>query len=193
MASEASTKVVTPKARASYVTVFKPKADKKGKEKYSICLVFYPSAETTAFEKAALQAVVAAGRKKFGDKFDAMVKSGKVVLKGGKGASIRNDGMDEKYPGAAFYLNARNENRPAVVDANVQPILDPTEFYSGAYCRASVTAFGYDTEGNQGVSWSLGNIQKIADGEHLDGRSTADQDFQPLAGAELSEIDDLLK
>jgi hypothetical protein len=94
MANEA-TKVVTSKAQASYANVLAPQVDQKGKAKYSIALVFFPSAETTAFEKQALAAAIAAGRKKFGDKFDAMVKGGSVLLKGGKGAVLRTD-VDEK-------------------------------------------------------------------------------------------------
>lgn len=189
--TEQSTKVVTPKAKASYATVFKPQADKKGNLKYSIALVFYPSPETEAFKKAAQVAGIAAGRKKFGEKFDAMVKSGAVSLVGGKGALLRTD-VDEKYPGASFYINARNSQRPGVVGADMQPILDTEEFYSGVWCRAAVTAFGYDQEGNKGVSWSLGNLQKLADGERLDNRSTPDKDFTPVSGAD-ADMDDLLK
>lgn len=190
--TEAQTRVTTPKAKASYATVFKPQADKKGNLKYSIALVFYPSPETEAFKKAAQVAGIAAGRKKFGEKFDAMVKSGAFSLIGGKGALLRTD-VDEKYPGAAFFINARNSQRPGVVGPDMQPILDPEEFYSGCICRASLTAFGYDQEGNKGVSWSLGNLQKIADGERLDNRSTPEQDFTPITGANDAAVDDLLK
>lgn len=193
-----STKVVTSKARASYAFVFEPQAPTanrpNAKPKYSTVLVFYPSLETSETKTRLLAAAVAAGKAKFGERFEAMVKSGAVALVGGKGAVLRNDGIDEKYPGAEFYLSARNEHRPAVVGPDMQPIIDREAFYSGCYCRASITAFGYDAEGNKGVSWSLGNIQKLADGERLDNRSTPDQDFTPLSeSAKAADLENLFK
>ena len=190
-AKEKSTKVVTPEATASYVTVFTPQEDDKGNKKYSIALVFYPSKETEAFRLNAKKAGIIAGRKKFGEKFDAMVKGGSILLEGGRGALLRTDSQ-EKYPGSAFYVNARNSQRPGVVDADMNPIIDGDEFYSGVVCRAALTAFGYDREGNKGLSWSLGNLQKVRDGERLDNRSKPGDDFAPLAGGADAGMDDLL-
>lgn len=188
-----NTKVVTSKARASYAYVFEPQQGKgNSKAKYSTVLVFYPSPETTATRKNLLAAATVAGRKKFGDKFDAMVKSGAITAVGGKGAILRTDGIEEKYPGAEFYFSARNEHRPGLVDSNMQPIIDKDAFYSGCWMRVSVTAFGYDTEGNKGVSWSLGNIQKVADGERLDNRATPDQEFTPIS-ADQTPMDKLFE
>jgi len=188
---DAGTKIVTPEAVASYVTVFKPANNDKGEPKYSVALVFYPSKETDAFRLAAKKAGIVAGRKKFGEKFDAMVKSGAILLEGGRGALLRTDSQ-EKYPGSVFYVNARNSQRPGVVDADMAPIIDADEFYSGVVCRAALTAFGYDREGNKGLSWSLGNMQKVRDGERLDNRSKPGDDFTALAGGANVGMDDLL-
>ena len=64
-----------------------------------------------------------------------------------------------------------------MVDANVQPILDQSEVYSGCYGKISVTFYGYNSNGNRGIAAGLGNIQKLKDGESLGGRTSAADDF----------------
>jgi len=64
------------------------------------------------------------------------------------------------------------------VDKNVQPILDSTEVYSGCYGRASITFYPFNTNGNRGIACGLQNLQKLADGESLGGRSRAEDDFE---------------
>ena len=70
-------------------------------------------------------------------------------------------------------------------------ITDPDEVYAGAIVRASVTSFSYDVSGNKGVSFALNNVQKIRDGERLDGRARAQDDFQadPNAKADLADME----
>jgi hypothetical protein len=40
-----------------------------------------------------------------------------------------------------------------------------------------MNAYAYDVSGNRGVSFGLGNVQKVADGEALSSRTTAEDDF----------------
>jgi hypothetical protein len=63
------------------------------------------------------------------------------------------------------------------VDADLNPILDSTEFYSGCYGRASINFFAYNTAGNRGIGCGLNNLQKLDDGEPLSGRSRPEDDF----------------
>jgi len=70
----------------------------------------------------------------------------------------------------------------------LNPILDETEVYSGCYGRASVNFFPYSHKGNRGVACGLNNVQKLADGESLGGRSRAEDDFDAV----YDDIDDLL-
>jgi hypothetical protein len=44
----------------------------------------------------------------------------------------------------------------------------------------SINFYAYNTNGNKGIACGLGNIQKIADGEPLGGRTTAKDDFSSL-------------
>ena len=74
------------------------------------------------------------------------------------------------------------------MDKNVQPILDRNEVYSGCYARVSISLYPFNTNGNKGIACGLGNIQKIADGEPLGGRTRAEDDFE----AYEDEDDDFL-
>lgn len=48
--------------------------------------------------------------------------------------------------------------------------------------------------GNNGVSFSLGNLQKVADGPRMDGRLSAADEFTATErpSADISDLDDLL-
>ena len=68
-------------------------------------------------------------------------------------------------------------NKPGVVDNDLNPIIDPSEFYSGCYGRASITFYPYNSNGSKGIACGLNNIQKTDDGEQLGGGSSAASDF----------------
>ncbi|ETJ05966.1 MAG: Phage-associated protein, partial [Actinomyces urogenitalis DORA_12] len=59
--------------------------------------------------------------------------------------------------------------RPGIVDAEVHPILDREEVYSGCYANVTVELYVFNVNGNRGVACGLGNIQKLRDGERLGG------------------------
>ena len=44
--------------------------------------------------------------------------------------------------------------------------------------RVSISLYPFNTNGNRGIACGLGNIQKIADGEPLGGRTRAEDDFE---------------
>jgi hypothetical protein len=61
--------------------------------------------------------------------------------------------------------------------------------------RASLRAFAYDTNGNKGVSFGLNNIQKLGEGQRLDGRKAATDEFDAdlsQAPADISAVAGLL-
>ena len=74
-------------------------------------------------------------------------------------------------------MNANSKEKPQIVDRNVQAILDRSEVYSGCYARVSISIYPFNSSGNRGIACGLGNIQKIADGESLGGRTRAEDDF----------------
>lgn len=164
------TRVITGKVRFSYVHVFEPHAMEEGQEKkYSVVLLIPKSDKATvakitkAVEFAKEQAKV-----KYGGKLPAKFK---LPFKDG---DIERP-EDEAYAGC-YFVNATSKTKPAVVDRDLNPILDQEELYSGCFGRASINFYVYDKAGG-GVACGLNNIQKLKDGEPLAGRSSAEADF----------------
>ena len=168
------TKVVTGKVRLSYAHVWEPVSINDSKPKYSVSLVIPKSdKETVKKINAAVDAAIEEGIAKFGGK-----KPNKAALK----LPLRDGDTerdDEVYKDS-FFVNANSTTAPQIVDRAVNPILDRDEVYSGCYARVSINFYAYNTNGNKGVACGLGNIQKIADGEPLGGRSNAKDDFGSL-------------
>jgi hypothetical protein len=97
------------------------------------------------------------------------------------------DGDEEERPELAgcYSIQATSNNKPGIVDAQLQPIMDANEIYSGAYYRASVRAYAWDhPTGGKGVSIALDNIMKTKDGEAFSGRTDASEDFADFAQAD---------
>jgi Protein of unknown function (DUF2815) len=64
------------------------------------------------------------------------------------------------------------------VDADLNPIMDKQDFYSGCYGRASINFYAFNTSGNKGIGAGLGNLQKMGEGERLSGGgASAEDDF----------------
>lgn len=166
-----ATKVVTGKARLSYVNLFTPRAQNDGGDpKYSLC-VLIPKSDTATLNKikAAIEAAKQAGAAaKFGGKVPAGLKT---PLRDG------DTERDEPEYKGHYFINASSKQKPGVVDASVNPIMDQHEVYSGSYGRVSLNFYAYNTNGNRGIAAGLQNVQKLADGEPLSGRSRAEDDF----------------
>lgn len=167
------TKVITGKVRFSYAQVFEPKAmNESSTPKYSVSLIISKKDKKTLDKiKAAIASATEEGKSsKWGGKLPKILKT---PLRDGDEA--RED--DEVYEGAMF-VNANSSNKPGLVDADLNPILDKSEFYSGCYGRASINFYAYDTNGSKGIACGLNNLQKLEDGERLaGGGATAEEDF----------------
>lgn len=173
-----ATKVITGKVRFSYVHVFEPHSvEEGGDKKYSVSILI-PKKDKALLAKIekAVQAAIEASKSKIGDK---LPKNFKTPLRDGD--DERPD--DEAYEGMMF-LNATSRTKPGLVDADLNPIMQQDEFYSGCYGRVSVNFYAFNTSGNKGIACGLNNIQKLEDGESLGGRVTAEADF--------GEVDDLM-
>jgi len=170
MKNNTSTKVITGITRFSYANVHEPKSVNGGDPKYSVSLII-PKTDTKTIEaiKAAIESAKQDGKAKFGGKIPANLKT---PLRDGD--VDRPD--DEAYKNS-YFVNANSKDKPGLVDKNVRPILDADEVYSGCYGKASITFYAFNTNGNRGVACSLGNLQKIKDGEPLSGHSRAEDDF----------------
>jgi len=168
-----STKISTGRVRFSYANVFEPTAmDETQEKKYNISILIPKSDKATlAKVNAAIEAATAAGlASKFGGKKPATLRT---PLRDG---DIEKP-EDDTYAGH-YFINAKSNRKPQIVDANLDPIMSQDEFYSGCYGRASITFYAYATAGSKGIAAGLENLQKLADGERLGGgSSSAAEDF----------------
>lgn len=179
MNTTSPTRVVTGEVRLSYAHLFEPQSIQGSKPKYSVSLII-PKSDTETISKIerASDAAIEAGIGKFDGK-----RPNKAALK----LPLRDGDLerdDEAYKGC-FFVNANSIQPPEIVDADLQPILSPTEVYSGCYARVSLSFYAFNTNGNRGIACGLGNLQKLRDGEPLGGgRTSAADDFAAFAPAD---------
>src|SRR5699024_9231066 len=83
---------------------------------------------------------------------------------------------DEAYADSIF-VNANSITPPQIVDADINPILERSEVYSGVSARVSINFYAFNSNGNRGIACGLGNSQKIRDGEPLGRRTDASVHF----------------
>ena len=163
-------KIVTGKVRFSYANVFQPRAGMNGGEpKYSVSILI-PKTDTETVNqiKKAFEECKTSNAAYFGGSVPKLLKGG---LRDGD-----EEREDDAYAGH-YFINANSAQKPEVVDADMQAIIDPNEFYSGCYGRVSLTFYPYNAAGSKGIACGLNNLQKTADGEKLGGGSTAAADF----------------
>lgn len=179
-----STKVVTGLVRFSYLHVFEPSSIGDSEEKkYSVSLIIPKSDRmTVARIKKAIEAAKENGKNsKFGGKIPSNLKT---PLRDGD----EERPEDEAYANS-YFINATAKTRPGLVDANLSPIIDENELYSGCYGRASINFYPFNVSGNKGIAAGLNNLQKIKDGEPLGGRQSAENDFNDDFIFELDDDD----
>jgi hypothetical protein len=199
----------SPTGIAMYCNVFKARARKagdngetKGNPKFSVLLVFDKKADLSEMEEA----VEAAAVEKFGSKAKKMLETGKIrnPIRDAEDYVDEEKSDEENFPfnlpRAKMIRFAKNEEQgaPGVVDADAEPLMDKSEFYSGCKARVSCRAYAYDQNGNKGVSFALINVQKIDDGERLGGSDPdAASDFgsggkKPKKSGKGGSVDDML-
>ena len=170
-----TTKVITGKVRFSYVNIFKSRAFQADQDaKYSVCLLIPKEDKATIKKiKAAIDAAVQDGiSSKWGGKKPANLK-----------LPLRDGDVDRPEDPAyadSYFINATSQEQPGVVDRKRVKITDPLAIYSGCYIRASINIYPFNANGNRGIAAGLSNIQFWEDGEPLNGRVRAEDEFGVL-------------
>ena len=169
-------KVVTGvNTRWSYVNAWEAKSINGGTPKFSVSLIIPKSdTKTVAKIKAAIEAAYKEGEAKLKGNSRTVPALSAIKTPLRDGDAERPD--DPAYANS-YFMNANSNTAPGIVDGDCQPILDRSEVYSGVYGRASVNFYAFNSNGNRGIACSLNNLQKIRDGEHLGGKSSAEDDF----------------
>lgn len=171
-------KLVTPVFRASFPNLFVPKAMQEGQTpKYSVSAIFEPATMSEPDKKrwaAILELVDEATLEKFKKKAAALPGNYKQAIRDG------NEKAElEGYGEGKVFANLSSRMKPGVVDAEGND-LTPEDIYPGCYLRATVTAYAYDQGGGKGVALGLQNIRFVRDGERLDSRTDANEDFKDV-------------
>ena len=188
MANQTITKCLIGEARMNFCRVFEPESFNGGEPKYSVILSFDKDNDELLqkIETAINECVEKAKASKYAGK---LPKGFKVVeLKDGD-TDYENDGF-----AGMFTLKASSAYKPEVVKkakvmgkAQIVPITDENEFYSGCYGYASVSFFAYDNGVSKGVTCGLNGVIKSRDGERLGGGGgSAAADFAGI----LDDIED---
>lgn len=171
--------LVTGKVRFSYANVFEPRTTQSGEARYSVTILI-PKTDVATKQKidAEMTRVL---QESISSTFGGVKPANpKIPIYDGDGLRPGGEPFGEECKGH-WVMTANSKEAPEVVDANLNPILSKSEFYSGCYGRVSLRFFAYNKNGNKGVGCGLGNIQKLEDGESLTGKTTASQDFgQPM-------------
>ncbi|GIN37820.1 DUF2815 family protein [Heyndrickxia oleronia] len=181
-----NTRVVTGEVRLSYVNLLKPRASLQGgEEKYSVTILLPKSdIQTKQMLDTAIEAAKQIGKeKKWNGVIPPMVS---IPIHDGDGVKP-SDGLPfgpECKGHWVFSASSKVDQPPKIVDANLNPILDPTEIYSGMYGRIAVNFAPYAAQGKKGIGCYLStNVQKTRDGEPLGASApAAADDFGSLAG-----------
>lgn len=174
--------------RFSYANVFTPRAMNEGDDpKYNVSILIDKKDKATVKKvKDAIKAAVAEGKSsKWGGKIPP-----KYHYPLRDGDEERPD--DEAYAGH-YFINANSKQKPGLVDADREEIIDAEEFYSGCYGRVTVNLYPFASTGNKGIGCGLNNLQKLKEGEPLGGATvSAFDDFDDDAEfeTETEEVDD---
>ena len=172
--------------RISYANLNQPRAFGDQDPKYSGSLIVNKK-DTLAVSRieAAMRAAYDAGlsilqgKSKTAPTFEEITSDGPL-----HDGDKKKDG-DPAYQGA-YYLNAKNNRKPRIIDEDRNEIIDPSEIYSGIYAKCAISFYPYNKAGNRGLGCSLEIVMKTGDGEPLGSSISIDEAFE-------DDDDDFLK
>lgn len=171
-------RIVAGPVRLSYVYFAKPDYDEDKETSFYRSMILVPKddKDTLAQIKAA---IAAAAKAKFGNKAEKVMKTGNNPLRDPK-----KEGKDEKVYKGMLFFNAKSNEQPGMLLKNGTKLIDPEdindEIYPGVWVHASVTFYGFDTNGNKGVACAINNVIKFKDDDRLDGRVEAADEMAEL-------------
>src|SRR5262245_31057720 len=167
----------TPRARLNYANVLAAKVSRfdSTKKNFNCVLVFDPGTDLSQLKMLVWKAATTAwGENKARDP---------AVVWPFKELTPEHPSMPG-FPKGSVAINLQSQFAPLIGNQSNRPIESPDEIYSGCYVWVKVNAWAWEKAGRRGVSFGLGNMQKLADGPRLDNRRSLEDDFEPLPGAD---------
>jgi hypothetical protein len=183
--------LVLPKGRLLWNALFKPrkgKGDKPGKHE---CNLLFPKAADLSVAK---EEAITAGK----DKFSKVFRDAEGKWPKGIGTPFKRTADNDKLVAALeaadikvedfpVYVAARSNDKPGIVGPNGKSDgIEPEHVYSGRWARMTVDAYGYDVDGNKGVSFGLKNVQLLDNDDELvvgGSKVSAESEFDAVEGA----------
>jgi len=159
---------VLTNVRLSYAHLLKPYSNDPSKEPQfdSTILIKKDDAKNIATIGAAIAAATEAGR---AGKWNGVVPPN-VPNPIHDGDGVKEDGtpFGPECKGCYVFTARSNAEYPIeIVDKACNPIMDPTQIYSGIYANVCVNFSPYLYQTKKGIGAYLGPVQKVADGEPL--------------------------
>lgn len=169
--------MTTGKVRLSFVHLNQPHSSAPNGEnpKYSVTVLLPKSdVETKARLDAAYQAAVQAGiSNKWNGVQPPRIES---PIYDGDGVRPNGDPFGAECKGC-WVFTARNKNQVDVLDLSMNPIMNPSDIYSGMYARVCISFYAYAFSGKRGIGCGLEAVQKLEDGQPLGGHISAAEAF----------------
>ena len=168
---ETATQMTTGTARLSYPQLWEAKSFKGGKPKFSATLLIPKTDKKTLDRiKSCVEAAKADGKDKswkgsIPKDLDLPLHDGDADFNAGK--------KGEECKGH-FYLNAKSEMKPVVLDEKGDEMLRQADVYAGCYVKAAINFFPYNNAG-KGVGVGLNAIKKVKEGEPFSSRPSAEE------------------
>lgn len=166
-------KVIFGPCRLSYVHLLEKHSFEGSQEegKYSVSILI-PKKEKATVE--AIKEAIENAQNEFANTRWGGKAPKKITLPLGDG----DERDDEAYAGH-WYINAKSNAKPGVVDRDRNIITDEEEVYSGMWGLVSVSFYGYDKGVNKGIAAAIDNVMKWKDDDRLGGgKESAEADFE---------------
>lgn len=187
-------RLITPEFRVSYPHLFKAQAPKDGdKKKFSVTMLIKktsdmmgtsPDGQPRSIKRIIRNAKIA----EFGPDKSDWPEGLQSPIVDGDSPKFRDK---EGYKGCWVIKAATGEDqRPSVVDRDMNPITEPADFYPGCYARAYIYAYAWEYMGKQGIGFILDHVQKLRDGKSFGGKKPVEQVFSPVEGDDEGDEDE---
>ena len=175
--------VTIGECRLSYVHVFKPYSSMPGQDpKYSL-VALLPKTNTVA--KAQIDAAIEAAKQiglqtKWNGTAPAVLAN---TVHDGDGVKSNGEAYGEECRGHwVINCNANPDHPPKAVDAQLQPIINESDVYSGIYGYVNVNFYPYFFSGKKGIGCGLNAMMKTRDGQPLGGSApSVDEAFAGIS------------
>lgn len=163
------TAVTTGRARLSYEHLFKPYAHNPGQDPKYCVTILIPKSDIATKQRidAAIAAATQAGISKCWNGTKPPIVA--IPIYDGDGVRpTSGEPFGDECKGC-WVFTASSKQPPQVVDLSLNPIITPSDVYSGCYARVNVNFFPYNSNGKRGIGCGLNAVQKLEDGEPLGG------------------------